>query len=32
MSLARTLENDKYEGGENRTHDTVLPPCHVTQK
>ena len=29
---ARMLENDKYEGGENRTHDTALPICHVTQK
>ena len=31
MSSARTLENDKYEGGENRTYDTALPTCDVNQ-
>ena len=32
MSSARTLEKDKYEGGENQTHDTyeVALPTAVT--
>ena len=33
MWSARTLENDKYEGVENRTHDTAQPTARdsVTQ-